>query len=41
MPVTYEDVCEAAERLAGVANRTPVTLYVFAVRHECEDNLGA
>lgn len=24
LPVSYEDVCAAAKRLAGVANRTPV-----------------
>ena len=24
LPVTYEDVCKAAKRLKGVANRTPV-----------------
>ncbi|MCH8978513.1 MAG: threo-3-hydroxy-L-aspartate ammonia-lyase [Armatimonadetes bacterium] len=37
MPVTYEDVCQAAERLAGVANRTPVlTSRTFNKMTGCE-----
>ena len=37
MPVTYQDVCQAAERLAGVANRTPVlTSRTFNKMTGCE-----
>ncbi|MCH8980328.1 MAG: pyridoxal-phosphate dependent enzyme, partial [Armatimonadetes bacterium] len=37
MPVTYDDVCKAAERLAGVANRTPVlTSRTFNEKTGCE-----